>query len=93
MKRFLAHLVVKAREHKKVLKKTGSYFVAGTILDLLIAKEYIYITMSYPVLAAIISGVITIISTFVISRIVNDNSGKCMLAYAAGNAAGTYLAI
>ena len=92
-KRFLAHLLVKTRKHKKLIKKSVSYFVAGTLLDLLIAKEYIYITMGLPLSAAIVSGIITIISTYIIAKIVKNNSGNVMLAYAAGNAFGTFIAI
>lgn len=81
------------RKYLSQAKKSLMYLGIGFILDLLIAKEYIYITAGNPLLAALVSGLITLISVFVISKVVRNETGGAMLSYATGNALGTYFAI
>lgn len=69
------------------------YFVAGAILDVIIARYYLAVSRRAAVLASVLAFVITASTVFIWERIIVSQSAAPLLAYALGTAAGTYIGV
>lgn len=71
-------------------------FIAGLIVDLLVAKYTSYIALRKTVMAALLSGIITVANFVFLILILKGSAGDSIfnvLAFAGGGSVGTFLAL
>lgn len=69
------------------------YFAAGVILDLIITRYYLAVSLRRAVLASVLAFAITAGTVFVWERIIVSQNFLPLLAYSLGTAVGTYFGI
>jgi uncharacterized protein YebE (UPF0316 family) len=69
------------------------YFLVGIILDLLVTQHYLATAHGQRIKASTLSVAITLVSVFILVKLIDSNSIVPMLFYAGGNGLGCFIAM
>ncbi len=80
------------------MKRAAIYFIAGAVMDFIVAQYYLSISARAVFLASTLAATITIFSMFVIAGITDVHDSRreralLILSYALGNGVGTAAAM